>query len=172
MGTQTETNKPLEGQALFAKMVIDGWNQHIARVNDYLANVTDEQLMKEASPGRNRGVYLLGHLTAVHDDMIRLLGFGEKLYPQLAEPFIKNPDKSAVELPPVSEVRKYWTAVNENLARHIGQLQPADWFTRHTAVLEEDFAKEPHRNKLNILLGRANHLNYHFGQLAFLKEKK
>lgn len=42
---------------------------------------------------------------------------------------------------------------------------------KHSAVSEEDFAKEPHRNKLNLLLNRTNHLSYHHGQLVFLKEK-
>ena len=33
----------------------------------------------------------------------------------------------------------------------------------------EDFIKEPHRNKLNVLLTRTTHLAYHAGQLALLK---
>ena len=37
------------------------------------------------------------------------------------------------------------------------------------ATIEEDFIKEPHRNKLNIILTRTTHLSYHTGQLALLK---
>jgi len=33
----------------------------------------------------------------------------------------------------------------------------------------EDFAKEPHRNKLNIIISRTSHLQYHTGQIALLK---
>jgi hypothetical protein len=32
-------------------------------------------------------------------------------------------------------------------------------------------AKEPHRNRLNVLLGRMNHLSFHRGQLILLTKK-
>jgi hypothetical protein len=38
-------------------------------------------------------------------------------------------------------------------------------------VSEADFLLEPHRNKLNVLLSRASHENYHRGQLVFLNEQ-
>jgi len=41
----------------------------------------------------------------------------------------------------------------------------ADWLGRHTAVSAEDFANEPLRNKLNVLMGRTIHESYHLGQL-------
>ena len=44
---------------------------------------------------------------------------------------------------------------------------------KSTAILnnatDEDFAKEPARNKLSVLLNRTNHLAYHLGQLRLLK---
>ena len=42
----------------------------------------------------------------------------------------------------------------------------ADWHGRHMAVTEEDFLKEPHRNKLNVMLGRVGHKASHLGQIA------
>jgi len=51
-------------------------------------------------------------------------------------------------------------------------MQPTEWFTRHTSVSEEDFIKEPHRNKLNVLITRATHQSYHLGQLIYLKRNK
>ena len=50
-------------------------------------------------------------------------------------------------------------------------MQPEDWFTKHSAISAEDFAKEPHRNKLNILINRTVHQGYHMGQLAYLVKK-
>jgi len=41
---------------------------------------------------------------------------------------------------------------------------------KHTSVSEEDFAKEPHRNRLNVLTTRTTHLASHYGQLIFLKK--
>jgi ribose 1,5-bisphosphokinase PhnN len=40
----------------------------------------------------------------------------------------------------------------------------SDWAQRHTAVSEEDFAKDASRNRFSILLSRTNHLSYHLGQ--------
>jgi len=50
-------------------------------------------------------------------------------------------------------------------------MSPSDWFTKHSAISAEDFEKEPHRNKLNILINRTNHQSYHMGQLIYLIEK-
>jgi hypothetical protein len=60
----------------------------------------------EISPGRNSGVYLLGHLTAVSDGLLPILGFGERLYPQLENIFLKNPEKSGLEKPSIDELKQ------------------------------------------------------------------
>ncbi len=36
-------------------------------------------------------------------------------------------------------------------------------------VSPEDFALDPKRNKLNLLIGSTNHTSYHLGQLNLLK---
>ncbi|HRH50890.1 MAG TPA: DinB family protein [Panacibacter sp.] len=151
------------------KMVISNWDLQNEKLDSMLASFSDEQLLKETAPGRNTGIYLLGHLTAVSDGILPLLCLGEKLYPQLHEPFIKNPDKSGFEYPSIADLKTYWNNVNTTLKNRFSTMQPNDWFNRHTAVSEEDFAKEPHRNKLNILINRANHQSYHLGQMAYLK---
>jgi uncharacterized damage-inducible protein DinB len=156
---------------IFAKMALDGWNAQIKATDILLAKLSDEQLMHEVSPGRNRGIYLLGHLTAVHDLMLPLLRFEEAAYPELRPVFIDSPDRAAAELPHAEEMRARWAKVNEKLSRHFAALSPDDWFTRHASVAEEDFAKEPHRNRLNVLLSRTGHLSYHRGQLILLAPK-
>ncbi len=159
----------METNQVMVKMLLDRWYALVKNGDDFLAAVTDEQLAKEIAPGKNRGIYLLGHLVAVHDDMIRLLDFGEKQYPELFEPFIKSPDKAVTDIPSAKELRACWSAQNEYMAKKINSLTADEWFSRHTAVSEEDFAKEPHRNKLNIMLTRSTHLAYHLGQLILLK---
>jgi hypothetical protein len=101
--------------------------------------------------------------------MLPLLGFGDTLHPELVEVFIKNPDKSGLPKPSIADVRAHWEQVNKALISKLEALTPDQWFERHTSVSEEDFAKEPHRNRLNVVLGRTNHLTYHVGQMAFLK---
>jgi hypothetical protein len=43
-------------------------------------------------------------------------------------------------------------------------MSPSDWLQRHSAVSEEEFAKDPSRSRFSILLSRTNHLSYHLGQ--------
>ena len=70
---------------LFVKMALDAWNIQIDRTTKLFNALTDNQLKQEVAPGRNSGIYLLGHLTAVHDALFPLLDLGEKLYPELDE---------------------------------------------------------------------------------------
>ena len=157
-------------QELPIKIVLDAWYANIGRTDTLFNSLTDEQLMGEVSPGRNRGIYLLGHITAVHDRMIPLLDLGPQLFTHLDDTFIAKPDKTITDMPSIADLRDNWKEVNATLANRFAAMQPSDWLQRHTSVSEVDFAKEPHRNKLNIIVSRTNHLASHFGQLLFLKK--
>ncbi|MET0394886.1 MAG: DinB family protein [Chitinophagaceae bacterium] len=152
-------------------LVLTAWHSHVSRTDKLFSALTDEQLKGETAAGRNSGVYLLGHLAAVHDALFPLLGIGEKLYPQLEQPFIKSPDQPRGDEYGTAELRGYWHEVNRKLAERFNQLTPEEWLQKHTAVSEEDFAKEPHRNRLNVLISRTNHLAYHLGQLIYLQKR-
>jgi len=155
---------------LIVKSVLDAWNSRIEAADKLFNSLSDEQLEQEISPGRNRGVYLLGHLTAVHDKMLPLLNFEAQVYPHLDEPFLHKADKTVSDYPSTKELRENWKTINSKLAFHFNKLTPDEWFQRHTSVSEEDFVKEPHRNRLNVLVGRTNHMQYHIGQVALLKK--
>lgn len=159
----------MDQQQLIVKMVLQGWENYIRRTDELFTGLSDEQLLREVSPGRNRGIYLLGHLTAVHDRMLPLLELGKVNYPQLESPFLSNPDKSGHEFPPIPELRQQWADINKKLEDGFPSLSPENWFDRHTAVTREDFVKEPNRNKLNLIINRTGHLATHYGQLIFLK---
>ena len=90
MNTQNQT---------LLKPAIDGWLKQLERADKLFENYTDEELSKEIAPGKNSGVYLLGHLTSVHDLMLPLLRLGEQLHPELVDTFIKNPDRSGLPQP-------------------------------------------------------------------------
>ncbi|MBK9733321.1 MAG: DinB family protein [Chitinophagaceae bacterium] len=158
-------------QELFVKMALSAWESHNERVNKLLEQLSDAQLHLETAAGRNTGIYLLGHLTAVNDALLPLLGFGERMFPELDVAFIKNPDKSNQPMPSLPILKECWKKVNAELTDRMKDLSADDWFTRHNAVSEEDFIKEPHRNKLNIILNRTNHQSYHLGQLMYLVKK-
>src|SRR6187551_162855 len=108
----------------FVKMTFDRWNGSITNWDGILNSLTDETLQKEIAPGKNRGIYLLGHLIAVHDEMLQLLDMGEKQYPELYEPFIKSPDKSTPQLPSIPELRSFWTKQCEVLKQKFDLLKP------------------------------------------------
>jgi len=112
-----------------------------------------------------------GHLTAVNDRIIPILNLVDQLYPQLYEIFVGMPDKSGQKFPPVAELKTCWKNVTETLRRYFNHMPVNEWFTRHMSISEEDFAKEPYRNKLNIVINRTNHQSYHMGQLAYLQQK-
>ena len=170
MENQTVAGKTLTGNELFVKMALSAWDTQYSRVNKLFETLTEEQLLTETAPGRNRGIYLLGHLTAVSDGMLPLLGLGEKLHPELEPFFIRTPDKAKPDLA-VADLKTYWKEVNAKLNLAMNQLPAAEWFMKHTAVSEEDFAKEPFRNRLNVLINRTNHMSYHLGQLVYLEKK-
>jgi DinB superfamily len=151
------------------KMVFDRWYGSIKSFDTLLNTLTDDQLQKEIAPGKNRGIYLVGHLIAVHDDMLRLLGMGEMLYPELYKPFIELADKTLAEIPTAKELRSMWNKQCEVMKHKFEKTNAEAWFEKHTAVSVEDFNNEPHRNKLNIIITRTSHLQYHIGQLVLLK---
>jgi len=153
---------------IFIKMVVSYWQVVNNRTSDLFNKLSDEELSAETAPGRNTGVYLLGHLAAVHDAMFPILGFGEPQYPGLYKVFVENPDKSGLEKPSISYLRECWANVTSALQQRIDATPADEWFTRHNAVSAEDFAKEPQRNKLNIIINRTNHLSTHLGQLTYL----
>ncbi|MCX6318908.1 MAG: DinB family protein [Bacteroidetes bacterium] len=154
------------------KMVLDRWHGSVTNLNRILSDLTDAQLQMEIVPGKNNGTYLLGHLIAVHDDMLILLGMGEKLYPALFEPFIKQPFNAAAQLPSVAELKAMWIHQHKVMQQKFSSVTADEWFGRHTAVSEDEFLKEPHRNKLNIIITRTSHLQYHSGQIVLLKTNK
>jgi hypothetical protein len=65
----------------------------IARLAQRLFNLTDEQLERQASPERNRLIYLLGHLTVAHDKMRILLRMSDRFHPELDSAFFDHPDR-------------------------------------------------------------------------------
>jgi len=167
----TETNGTMAYRALFVKMVLLAWQKQNTDVNDLLEKLSDEELQQETAPGRNTGIYLLGHLAAVNDNLFNLLDLGQRLHPELDAIFLDNPDRSGIPMPSIDELKKYWNEINTKLTDHFNKMPAAEWFARHMSISEEDFVKEPHRNKLNVIINRTAHQSYHAGQLAYLKNK-
>jgi hypothetical protein len=131
--------------------------------------LADDQLQREIAPGKNRIFYLLGHLTATHDRMFPLLGIGERLYPELDDAYIANPDKVLGDPLSATELRRAWAEVNNALTAAVAGFTLQDWLQKHTAVSDEDFIKDPMRNRLAVVMNRTNHASYHSGQAVLAK---
>jgi uncharacterized damage-inducible protein DinB len=98
--------------------------------------------------------------------MFPILGLGERLHPELDAIFVSSPDRSGAQLPTMLELRKYWNEVNGKLLSQFSILSDDEWLQRHNAMSEEDYAKDPSRNRLAVLLSRTNHMSYHLGQIT------
>jgi len=162
--------KPAE-TTIFTQTFLKAWTLQVKRFDALIDGLNDEGLSRPTAPGRNTGTYLLGHLVAIHDSTYALLGFGERLHSGYDELFVKSPDIAGAKYPALSVLREEWKAANDRLMQKMTSIAPSEWLERHTAVSEADFEKEPNRNRLNVLITRLSHLNYHWGQMAYLKSK-
>jgi hypothetical protein len=149
---------------------INTWKLNLERANKFFLPLTDEDLQQEIAPAKNRLIYLLGHLTAVHDRMLPLLVLGPRLYPEFDPLFLTNPDKSPASLPSGAEIKKAWQHVNETLQAGFDRLAPGDWLHKHGSVSDEDFEKDPSRNRFSVLLSRTGHIAYHLGQAVLTRK--
>jgi hypothetical protein len=145
--------------------VFNSWKLVISRFDKTLGELTDEQLQRQAAPGKNRVFYLLGHLTAMHDRMFPLLHLGERLHPELDDTYISNADRALADSISATELRRAWGEVNNKLTAAFEGFTLEDWLQKHAAVSDDDFVKDPARNRLAVVMSRANHVSYHSGQV-------
>jgi len=159
----------MTNEELLSSVPLQSWKQVIGRFDKVLAELSDEQLQKQVAPGKNRLFYFLCHLTAVHDRLLSLLDLGERLHPELDEAFITNPDRALADPVSAAELRKAWAEINTRLTAAFEKLTPAEWLVKHTAVSDEDFAKDPTRNRMAVVMSRTNHVSFHTGQVVLTK---
>jgi hypothetical protein len=146
------------------------WRSNVDRTGKFFGNLSQEQLLQEVAPGKNRVIYLWGHLTAFNDALIPLLGFGARIHPELDLMFVSNPDRTVPTILLGEDLKIIWQETSQILWTGFSKLSVADWLQKHGAVSEEDFLREPHRNRFTILLARTAHIAYHLGQ-AKLSER-
>jgi len=155
----------------FVDSALRGWKSNVERADKLFGALSPEQLEKEVAPGKNRLIYLWGHLAAVNDGLLPLLGIGERLHPELDGMFISNPDKSVHLTVSGQSLKGAWQEINQKLRDGFLKFSASDWVQQHTAVSEADFKREPHRNRFTVLLGRTAHLTYHLGQATLALPK-
>jgi DinB superfamily len=159
-------------ESSFTDLALRSWKATTQRADAFFGELSEEQLQAEIAPGRNRLIYLWGHLTAFNDALLPLLGLGKRLHPELDAMFVSNPDRKLQNALSGKELKRIWQRTNDTLWAEFSKLTPSEWLEKHNAVSEEDFAREPHRNRFTVLLGRTGHLAYHLGQAMLAKRTK
>ena len=84
----------MHSEQIIIDSVLALWKSTVDRATRFFDGLSEEDAAEPVAPGRNRVVYLLGHLTAVHDRMIPLLGLGERVHPEMDASFVSNPDRA------------------------------------------------------------------------------
>jgi uncharacterized damage-inducible protein DinB len=167
--TGKEEHTKMTNDEILITTALNSWKLVISRFDKILEDLTDEELHRQVAPGKNRLLYLLGHLTATHDRMFPLIGLGERLHPELDNAYITNPDTRLEDPLSASDLRRAWAEVNNKLTAAFEGFSLQDWLQKHAAVSEEEFAKDPARNRLAIVMSRTNHASYHSGQVNLAK---
>jgi len=162
----------MDQQQLFIKMGLASWNLQITRAEKIFNSYNDAEFYEPVAQGKNRIIYLYGHLATYHDALKETLGIGKRTRYDLDSIFLQNPDNKDAKMPTLTELKEYWKTVHNELAELFVNLPAGEWFKRHNAMTDEDFEKDPSRNRLSVLLNRANHVAYHIGQVNLLKPVK
>jgi hypothetical protein len=157
--------------ALLIDSALRTWKGLVDRTNKLFDSLSEDQLQQEIAPGKNRLIYLLGHLTAVNDALLPLLDFGPRRHPELDAIFLHAGDRASRDTLSGAELKRLWHESADTLWTEFSKLSPAEWTQRHTSVTEDDFKREPHRNRFNVLLSRTSHLASHLGQAALANTK-
>jgi hypothetical protein len=147
------------------------WKFNADRVATFFPALSEDQLQQEIAPGRNRLLYLWGHLAAANDALFPLLGLGPKLHPELDAMFFANPDRTVTSVLSRSELNDVSGQINDALWSAFSGWSTAEWLQKHTAVSDEDFLREPHRNRFSVMLSRNTHMAFHYGQAILAKPR-
>lgn len=139
----------------------------VSWISDTINGLSDDDYKLELSPGKNHGVWILGHLIVCDDDFSVYMGKGDLLYPKYSNVFGQGSKLQPVDkYPAVFELRKYWDEVcKKNKSIYI-ELKDSEFDEPHALVKnpETDFFK----TKGGVIMAWQLHQMYHAGQLGIL----
>lgn len=144
------------------------WNTYNRRMQKTLDTISEEDFHKPIVPGGNSASWLLGHLAETDDALLELFAIRTRMFPELAKVYHHERGTNQNGHLSKADLTTKWNAITAELDKAFKSMSEQDWHSRHQAVSEEDFRKEPHRNKLNVMLSRVWHKASHLGQIAML----
>ena len=145
------------------------WDTYNNRMQKLLDTISNENFNKPVAPGANSPSWILGHLVDTDDKLLELFGIRSRLFPELEKIYHHERGANQAGHLTKDQLITQWKAILAELNRAFKSMSESDWHGRHVAVSEEDFKKEPHRNKLNVMLSRVSHKASHLGQIAMQK---
>lgn len=158
----------MSADTIIIKQLLTQWDKDVTALTQVFEKLGADNAYTELAPGKNTVIYLLGHMVAVHDRLIEALDAGERSHTQLDEPFLREADGKA-GYPDYNGLLSDWKEVSARVSGIFAKQSVPDWLSKHHYVSEADFAKEPHRNRLAILVSRLTHMSTHLGQLKLIK---
>jgi hypothetical protein len=99
----------------------------IVRLDKLFGTLSPEQLEQQVTPGKNRLIYLWGHLASVNDGLLPLLGIGERLHPELDAMFISKPDRSVELTVTAQSLKLALDKIDQKLWEGFSNFSPANW---------------------------------------------
>jgi len=84
---------------------IAAYRGEMAHASKLFGGPSDETLEREVAPGKNRLIYLLGHLLAVSDTMCATLRLEERLHPEYDAMFLKSSDRAVTPIASAEELK-------------------------------------------------------------------
>lgn len=142
------------------------WNAYNRIMQKTLDSTSEENYYKPIVPGGNSPSWLMGHLADTDDALLELFGIRKRMFPELAKIYHHERETNQTGHLSKAELISKWKEIIAELDATFKNMSEGDWLSRHMVVSEEDFKKEPHRNKLNVMLSRVTHKASHIGQIA------
>jgi uncharacterized damage-inducible protein DinB len=146
------------------------WDAFNRRAQKMLESISEENFNRPIFAGGNSPSWLMGHLADTEDALLELFGIRKRMFPELAKIYHHEKGNNQTGHLSKVELTAKWNEISAELDRAFKAMSESDWHGRHTAVSEEDYKKEPHRNKLNVMLSRVTHKASHLGQIALQSE--
>src|SRR5260370_16280926 len=78
---------------------VHAWKLNVERADTLFSGLSEQQLLKEVAPGKNRLVPLWGPLVPLHPPLLPLLGLRPPLPPELGPPVLPGAHKPVTHLP-------------------------------------------------------------------------
>jgi hypothetical protein len=151
-------------EALLIESALRVWRLNETRLSRVYPPLSEADLQREVFPGRNRLIYVWGHVTAVNDAMLPLLKIGPALFPELEQMFLSNPDRAVAPIFSGELIKEASARIQQALWSSFVQWTPSEWLEPHAASSHGHLSADPTRNRFNVVVNRTAHMAYHLGQ--------